>query len=154
MLVICPILRRRRVQRGGKVPGKSQSWLCSVGSVDIGEISVARQSAMPLQLPTTDKKCPNDQPLGAHSPVPACFTTRKAPGHQMLFSTAAPLVSFFFFSSFAIAGIYAPDCSTTWKWVCMLSFPHHTPWPLPDLMAFSSSRSILSGKVRVRSQRI
>ncbi|KAF8497758.1 hypothetical protein F5888DRAFT_249487 [Russula emetica] len=34
----------------------------------------------------------------------------------MTFSAAAPLVSSFFFSSFAVAGIYAPDCSTTWEW--------------------------------------
>ncbi|KAF8497742.1 hypothetical protein F5888DRAFT_1694402 [Russula emetica] len=70
----------------------------------------------------------------------------------MTFSAAAPLVSLFFFSSFAVAGIYAPDCSMTWEWVSMLSFPHHTPWPLPDLMAFSSGRLILLGKIRVRSQ--
>jgi hypothetical protein len=77
MLVICSILLRRKV----KVPGMSHLWLCSVGPVDIGEISVARQSAMLLQLPI-DRNGPN-QSLGAPSPDPACFTTRKAPGHQM-----------------------------------------------------------------------
>ena len=87
-------------------------------------------------------------PSPSPSPVPSCTTTRNAPGQQMSLS-AVLLVSLFFFSSLAVAQISAPPCSTDWNWVCTLSFPHHFPWPLPDLMTLSSSRSILSGKVHV-----
>ena len=48
----------------------------------------------------------------------------------------APLMVFFFFPGFAIARISSPDCSLTWKWVCMLSIPHCMSWPLPGLMGF------------------
>ena len=40
------------------------------------------------------------------------------------------LSSLFFFSGFAAAGIYAPDCSLSWEWVCILSFPLYIPWSL------------------------
>lgn len=33
---------------------------------------------------------------------------------------AAPFASLFLFSGFAVGGIYAPDCSTSWSWVRML----------------------------------
>jgi hypothetical protein len=34
---------------------------------------------------------------------------------------SAPLASLFLFSGFVVAasGIYAPDCSTSWGWVCV-----------------------------------
>ena len=64
-----------------------------------------------------------------------------------------PLISLFFFSSFAVAAIYAPDCSLTWLWVRILSFPHSSLWLLTDLVAFLSSHSILSGKMRVQLRR-
>ena len=35
---------------------------------------------------------------------------------------AAPFTSLFLFSAFAVGGIYAPDCNTSWSWVRMLSF--------------------------------
>jgi hypothetical protein len=40
------------------------------------------------------------------------------------------LLSLLFFSGFATAGIYAPDCSLSWEWVCILSFPLCIPWSL------------------------
>jgi hypothetical protein len=38
-----------------------------------------------------------------------------------MFLHTAPLASLFFFPSFAVSAIYAPECSTSWKWVCF----HH-----------------------------
>jgi hypothetical protein len=66
---------------------------------------------------------------------------------------APPLISLFFLSGFAVAGLYAPGCSTTWEWVRMLSFLHSILWLLTDLVVFSPSHSILSGKMRVQLQR-
>lgn len=34
----------------------------------------------------------------------------------------SPLAPLFLFSSFVVAGINAPDCNTSWRWVC-ISFP-------------------------------
>ena len=63
-------------------------------------------------------------------------------------SLLATLLAFlFFFSGFAVAQIISPSCESTWAWVCILSFLSS------DLMTFSSSHSILSTKIRVRSQR-
>ena len=68
-------------------------------------------------------------------------------------SLFAPLlISFFFFSGSAVAQISAPNCSTIWLWVRMLSFTQHTlalNWP----GGLSPSHSILSGKMRVQLQR-
>ncbi|KAF8466494.1 hypothetical protein DFH94DRAFT_781185 [Russula ochroleuca] len=48
------------------------------------------------------------------SPVPSS-APRKVVGPPM--SLAVSLASLFFFSSFAVAGIYAPGCSSSsWKW--------------------------------------
>ena len=61
----------------------------------------------------------------------------------------APLVSLFFFTSFALAGIYALDCTMAdWAWVSMLSF-HIAYFGSHDLMAFLSRCSILLGKMGV-----
>ena len=68
-----------------------------------------------------------------------------------------------FISGFSSAQISAPNCSSSWKWVCCChldldlestiysEFP--SLWPLPDLMAVAPSHSILSDKIHVRSQR-
>jgi hypothetical protein len=45
---------------------------------------------------------------------------------------AAPLVTFLFFSGFAAAQIYAPDCSLTWEWVCFLNAFFYLPLPPVD----------------------
>jgi hypothetical protein len=65
--------------------------------------------------------------------------------------TASMAIVFFF--GFAEAGISAPSCSSTWKWVCILSSPQCVLWPLLDLMDFSSSHSILLAKIHVRLHR-
>ena len=45
------------------------------------------------------------------------------------------LLSLFFVSGFATAGIYAPNCSlSTWQWVCVLSFPVCIPCPYSCLI--------------------
>ena len=36
---------------------------------------------------------------------------------QEMSPVAAPLASLFLFSGFALAQIFAPDCSLTWRWV-------------------------------------
>jgi hypothetical protein len=41
-----------------------------------------------------------------------------------------------FFFGFAAAEISAANCSSTWKWVCILSPPHCVLWPLLDLIDF------------------
>src|SRR5260221_6129096 len=97
---------------------------------------------MPLHLPTNSdslslKGLNQSSDFLSASSVPFCPTTRTAARHQMPLLAAAPLVSLFFFSGFAIAGVVAPPCTlTTWKWVCMLSFSHRISWPLSDPMAF------------------
>ena len=65
---------------------------------------------------------------------------------------ASTLVSLVFFSGFAVAGLYAPGCSSTWAWVRTLSFPHST-LALNRPGVFALRRSILSGKIRVQLQR-
>ena len=60
------------------------------------------------------------------------------------------LISLFFFSGFVVAGIYAPDCSTTWRWVRMLSLPHSVLLALNRSGGYPTSHSILLGKTRVR----
>ena len=84
--------------------------------------------------------------------MPFSPSTRKAARHKM--TLIATLLAFLvFFSGLAVAQISAPNCNSTWAWVCILSFPQCVFWPSPDLMVFSSSRSILSAKMRVMSQR-
>ena len=68
------------------------------------------------------------------------------------------LLSLFFFSGFATAGIYAPDCSlSTWQWVCVLSFPLCIPCRYSCLIRWLFGimfrHSTVSAKMLARSQR-
>ena len=85
-------------------------------------------------------------------------TSCEAARHQMsLRVLATPLAFLLIISGFAVAQISAPDCNSTldseWAWVCILSSLQCILWSLPDLMAFSSSHTILATKLRVWSQR-
>src|SRR5258708_25871845 len=97
---------------------------------------------MPLRLPTNSDSLSlkglnqSSDSLSASS-VPFCPTTRTASRNQMPLLAAAPLISLFFFSGFATAGVVAPPCTlTTWQSVCILSFSHHISLPLPDPVSY------------------
>ncbi len=105
-----------------------------------------RKSVMPLQLPTRGDSLfiirDSNQPIDALGAVPSSFCSHHSQGYRTPIKMslfAPPLISLLFFSSFAVAGIYAPDCSTTSAipgiWVCILSCLQSRLWLLPDLVA-------------------
>jgi hypothetical protein len=51
---------------------------------------------------------------------------------QEMSPVAAPLASLLLFSGFALAQIFAPDCSLTWQWVCFTRRVIFFFWPLPQ----------------------
>jgi hypothetical protein len=59
------------------------------------------------------------------NPVPSSIYFHSSQGFRTPMSLLALLLSsLLFFSGFAAAGIYAPDCSLSWEWVCICRFPY------------------------------
>src|SRR5712691_1636064 len=60
----------------------------------------------------------SDRPIDTFErrpPFPPSPTTCKATRHHLKMLLFTPLISLFFFSGFAVAGIAAPDCPTAWN---------------------------------------
>ena len=143
------------------MPGTACKGACEVTFKAVFEqLNFVRRLRMSLLFPTNKDSIikrlrrtrPSIDSFRAPSPILFSPTTRKAAGHEMSF-LAAPLAFLVFFSGLAVAQISAPNCDSTWAWVCTLSFPQRVLWTSPDLMVFSSSHSILSTKIHVMSQR-